>query len=316
MDKVVFFHMNQLGDLLFSLPVLKAARKEFEVKIYSIVRSDLSPLLTSTGLVDVVLPKEKKFMKNIKKEKFNKAVLFSESPVSLLSAYFAGIKDRIGFDTSSLSFLLTKKVQKIGVPSLLNNRKLGIAFGLKTIQSDYTNILQIPEANLNNVKRWSRENNFNLSNVIAVSIGASKNRKGKCLVGTKWMTVINILSDKGFNCVLLGIKSEKKFLSKIVQKCKIKSKLFIAENNNILDSAALLKISSLFVGIDSGAMHLAAAVGTKCVGVFGYTDPFQIGPMPFKKHIVVKRDSVSEITPEDIISKVLKNDYLTLKNNM
>ncbi|MDR3256551.1 MAG: glycosyltransferase family 9 protein [Endomicrobium sp.] len=304
MDKIIFFHMNQLGDLLFSLPVLKATKQELNAKIYSVVKSSLSPLLTSAGLVDAVLPKEKNIMRNIREKKFDKAVLFSESPSSLISAYFAGIKERIGFKTSFLSFLLTKKTQRIGVPSLFNNKELGFVAGLRTIQSDYTNILNVPETNLNNVKKWFEENNFVTVKTIAISIGASKKRKDKCLEESKWIEAIDILSDNGFNCVLSGAKWEKEYLSKISEKCVAKPKLFTA-GNSILDSAAFLKTVSLFIGIDSGAMHLAAAVGTKCIGVFGYTDPLQIGPMPLERHIIIKKNNISQVTSEDIVSKVL-----------
>jgi ADP-heptose:LPS heptosyltransferase len=36
---------------------------------------------------------------------------------------------------------------------------------------------------------------------------------------------------------------------------------------------ALLKVADLFVGIDSGMLHLAGAVHTSCVGIFGPTEP-------------------------------------------
>src|SRR5262249_27626403 len=36
---------------------------------------------------------------------------------------------------------------------------------------------------------------------------------------------------------------------------------------------ALLRVADLFVGIDSGMLHLAGAVRTSCVGIFGPTDP-------------------------------------------
>jgi ADP-heptose:LPS heptosyltransferase len=116
--------------------------------------------------------------------------------------------------------------------------------------------------------------------------------------------VINILSCKGFNCVLSGAKWEKEILNKIAGKCRIIPKLFIVENG-ILDIAAFLKKSSLFVGVDSGAMHLAAAVGTKCIGIFGYTDPMQVGPMPFEKHAIIKKDDISQVEPEDVVAKVI-----------
>ena len=85
--------MNQLGDTLFSLPVLKAAKEESGAKIYSLIKSGLAPLLISSGLIDGFIPKELPFfqlIKTLRKESFDKAVLFSESPFSSMSAFAAG----------------------------------------------------------------------------------------------------------------------------------------------------------------------------------------------------------------------------------
>jgi heptosyltransferase-2 len=255
-------------------------------------------------LVDGVISKDCKSIKFIIREKFDKAILFSESPSSLISAFISGIKERTGFNTASLSFLLTNKVQRIGPPSLFNNRKLGFAMGFCTIQDDYTNILNIPEENLNNVKDWFKYNNFAASKTIAISVGASKRRQNKCLEESKWVAIIDILHDKGFNCVLLGVELEKEMLNAIAQKCRILPKLFVTDNR-ILDNAAFLKNCNLFIGIDSGAMHLAAAVGTRCIGVFGHTDPIQIGPMPLEKHVIIKKDDISQITPEEVVKRII-----------
>ena len=306
MDNIVFLHMNQLGDLLFSLPVLKAAGDELNAKIYSVVKPGLAPLLQTSNLVDGVIPKERsvlKLIKNLKAGNFNKAVLFSESPSTVLSAYFSGIKDIAGFKTSSLKFLLTQKAQRKGVPSLYNNRNLGKLMGLKNIKSDYTDILRIPEDELNRADKWFSVNNIDKNKAVAVSVGASKKRKDKCLKTDVWVEVIDKLSERGFNCVLSGASWEKQSMAELADRCKSKPEIFSADNG-ILESAAFLKKCALFVGIDSGAMHLAAALGTKCVAVFGHTDPAQIGPMPLNRHIIIKKGSVSEITAADIISKI------------
>ena len=75
MDKIIFFHMNQLGDLLFSLPVLKAVKQKFpKIKTYSVVRKNLAQLLNSTGLVDKIFVKgttlstQLELIHNIRKE--------------------------------------------------------------------------------------------------------------------------------------------------------------------------------------------------------------------------------------------------------
>jgi len=52
----------------------------------------------------------------------------------------------------------------------------------------------------------------------------------------------------------------------------------LAPNTSLPDLAALARCASLFVGSDTGPLHLAAAVGTPCVGVYGPTDPADCGP--------------------------------------
>ena len=53
----------------------------------------------------------------------------------------------------------------------------------------------------------------------------------------------------------------------------IEGALRAARALSIAESARLLKRCALFVGIDSGPLHLAAAVGTRAVGLFGPVDP-------------------------------------------
>lgn len=51
------------------------------------------------------------------------------------------IKEKTSFETAFLSFLLTKKIWRLGVLSLFNNAALGLAIDLKAVQSDCTDIL-------------------------------------------------------------------------------------------------------------------------------------------------------------------------------
>jgi ADP-heptose:LPS heptosyltransferase len=50
------------------------------------------------------------------------------------------------------------------------------------------------------------------------------------------------------------------------------------KTGSVLDLAALLKRSALFVGADSGPLHLAAALGTPVVGLYGPKHPLTYGP--------------------------------------
>ncbi|MDR0486376.1 MAG: glycosyltransferase family 9 protein [Elusimicrobiota bacterium] len=300
--KTVFFHMNQLGDLLFSLPVIKAAA-DSGVGISCIVRTQLAPILEIAGIEAEIIPKEESFSSILAKLRGNsvdRAILFSESPKSLCAAFLSGIKERIGFQSASLSFLLTKKAQRRGVPSLFNNRNLGISAGLKNIKADYTDIIKIPQAYFDNVNLWLKERGIDSARIIAISCGASAKREQKTLSKTLWAEIIDALFERGFIPVLSGASFEREMMSGISHLCRRRPEIFSAEKG-ILDSAAFLKTAPLFLGIDSGAMHLAAAVGTKCIGIFTSTDPLQIGPMPLEKHIIVEKEKNS-ISAADILN--------------
>ncbi|MGH9792807.1 MAG: glycosyltransferase family 9 protein, partial [Candidatus Acidiferrales bacterium] len=52
----------------------------------------------------------------------------------------------------------------------------------------------------------------------------------------------------------------------------------LAGASSLLELAALMKKASLVISNDSGPMHLAAAVGTPVIGLFGRTDPRRVGP--------------------------------------
>ena len=310
MDKIIFFHMNQLGDLLFSLPVLKATRQKYpNVKIYCVARKNLANLLESTKLVDKIffkvgtLGSEIDLNSDIIIEKIDTAVLFSESPETLLLAYFSKIKNRIGFKTASLKFLLTEKVEKIGVPSLNNNIVLAKAAGIDNVQKDYLNILNTDRENEVKVSFWLEDNKMLNKDFFVVSFGASKRRQEKCLRKEVWIEVLNKLAEMKKNVVVVCAQWEMEPVMKIMKYVSKDIKLFCPENG-LVELAALISKAKMFIGIDSGTMHLAASLGIKCIALYGNTDPSQIGPRPLQNHIIIKKNSAQDIIATDILENI------------
>ena len=52
----------------------------------------------------------------------------------------------------------------------------------------------------------------------------------------------------------------------------------LAPSTSLLELAVVMRKARLFVGSDTGPLHLAAAVGTRCVGIYGPTRPEECGP--------------------------------------
>ena len=231
------------------------------------------------------------------------AVLFSESPETLLLAYFSKIKNRIGFKTASLKFLLTEKVEKIGVPSLNNNIVLAKAVGLDNVQKDYLNILNSDRENDVKVSFWLEDNGMLDKDFFVVSVGASRRRQEKCLRKEVWIETLNKLAEMKKNVVVVCARWEMESVMKIMKYVSKDIKLFCPENG-LVELAAIISKAKMFIGIDSGTMHLAASLGIKCIALYGNTDPSQIGPRPLQNHIIIKKNSAKDVIATDILENI------------
>ena len=56
----------------------------------------------------------------------------------------------------------------------------------------------------------------------------------------------------------------------------------------LAEAVALIEAADVYVGVDSGPMHIAAFAGTRVVALFGPTDPAKVGPYG-EGHIVIRR---------------------------
>ena len=63
----------------------------------------------------------------------------------------------------------------------------------------------------------------------------------------------------------------------------------VGSETDVAGLAGVLARLSVLVGNDSGPMHVAAAVGTPAVALFGPTDPDRTGPLG-DRHVVLRRD--------------------------
>lgn len=87
--------------------------------------------------------------------------------------------------------------------------------------------------------------------------------------------------------IITGAPEEAERVEAIVQTCKSKV-VSLAGKTAIGDLAALLKRCDLLIGVDTAALHIAAAVGIPTVGIFGPSDPMTWAPRG-TSHAVVTR---------------------------
>ena len=92
-----------------------------------------------------------------------------------------------------------------------------------------------------------------------------------------WATVADALADAGARIVLTGSKAEAHLTADVAARMQ-RPVLDAAGATDFGTLAALLARCALVVGADAGALHLATAVGTPTVRLYGPIDPRQFGP--------------------------------------
>lgn len=78
--------------------------------------------------------------------------------------------------------------------------------------------------------------------------------------------------------MIIGGKDESEIAKSIVSIFKDNRVIDLAGKLTIPQLVDVLKKSSLFIGNDSGPMHIASACETKVIGLFGPTDAERFGP--------------------------------------
>ena len=92
----------------------------------------------------------------------------------------------------------------------------------------------------------------------------------------KFAEVINSIAER-YTVFLVGGPNEGDIIQDILKKLK-KPPDIVSTDINLLEFAALCKLSDLFVGNDSAPIHIAAATGLLVIGIYGPTLSKYCGP--------------------------------------
>lgn len=142
--------------------------------------------------------------------------------------------------------------------------------------------------------------------IVAIHPGSGSARKN--WPAHNWATVARWLKEKWPETavLLVGGEADAEQIA-AVQAAVGKANVLLAQNLPLPVLAAVFERCRLFLGHDSGISHLAAAVGTGCVLLFGPTDPTIWAPVNEGVQVLAAASGdLSEIFPE-IVQQVVAN---------
>jgi len=290
-----------------ALPALRAVRGRFpEASIAIVARPYVADIYRDQGICDQLVPYDPKgvhagfsgrerLASELRRQTFDVALLMQNAFDAAWLAWRAKIPERIGYACDGRSFLLTKAIP---VPKRGENpahekfyylELLRRAGWLDSVQDESLIDLRVSEEKRRSANEFLRKFGVRPGTLrIAIGAGASYG-SAKCWPPSRFAEVANRLqSAADAQVILFGTATEASVSAAISAEMR-RPAVDLTGKTAIADLPALLSQCHLFIGNDSGAMHVAAAVGLPVVAVFGPTDPFGTAPVTPRSSIVQQK---------------------------
>lgn len=196
-----------------------------------------------------------------------------------LLAVAAGIPIRVGGETPETSALLshtyaTPADQPVAEQALAMTR-----LALKVLGVEPARIGDVPQFTLtDHACKAAKEIHAEVDHRTCVAIHPNAGAPLKSWPAANWARLADALIDDGHAVLLTGAPSDAALLAEIRQQMRHSAR--IATGQSLGVSAALFAGCALVITVDSGAGHLAAAVGAPTLRLYGPAPPAVFGPWP------------------------------------
>ena len=300
-ENILVIQTAFIGDAVLTLPLVQCTRKNYPASNVDIVVTPRSKdLFVNHPDIREAIPFDKRgrdkgirgllrLSKHLQLRSYDLALIPHRSLRSAVLALLAGIPRRIGFDTSAGRLLMTgtaayrKELHEID-RNLSLLEALGFALGPRELPRLYP-----AEADQRKVDRLLIELEVgNPEKLVAIAPGTIWNTKR--WPKERFASLAVSLDNAGFEVVLVGGVEDEGICNEIRTLSKSSSVHDASGALTLLQSAELINRCRLLVSNDSAPLHLATAVGTPVIAVFGSTVPeFGFGPTgPFDAVIETK----------------------------
>lgn len=309
--KILVRGTNWIGDAVMSIPALRELRRIFpDASISLHTRTWADGLFRDASFIDelVTFDKNKWKIKDVydnsqflRDDNFDLAVILPNSFESALTSYLTRIPRRIGYNKDLRGLLLT---DPIAVPEWKNRRHEvfyylhlvakaeRLLLGRETVGQATPDInLEVSEDRKKDAKEKLLAFGVDTSRpIIALGIG-SKNSDAKRWPADRYARLADKLqAELGTNVILIGSKEETEVAAE-VEDAAARRLHNIAGKTDLDEVVGILASVDLLISNDMGLAHVAPAVGTKTIVIFGPTNP--VTTRPFSDNAIVLTKEVN-----------------------
>jgi lipopolysaccharide heptosyltransferase I len=348
-DKILIIRLSAIGDVLRTLPAFHIIRKNFpEAYIAWVVEEASRDILEAHPGIDEVIIFPKKdlaakikspktfpqgikqflmFTQEIKKKKFEVAIDFHGLFKSGIISFLSGAKDRVGFTkpfTKEMNFLFNNRrfsLDSDKMNRIDRNITLTEKLGLNIKQGPPD--IYIPDKDSEFIQKFLKQNRIEPERpLIAIHPGTSPSTPYKRWDAYRYAVVADkVIESSAAQIIFTWANEEIEMVKEIIGLMKYNA-IVAPETENLCQLAEIFRCSDLYVGSDTGPMHLAAFVNTPVVAIFGPTDHVVNEPYRYTPHIVIRKEikcapcRKKNCTDRDCMNGIKESDAIRAINIM
>jgi len=292
--------LGSLGDIVHTFPAVSGLRNSFpSAEIIWLTHPRWVNLVASSGLATQIWPVDSRNLASVRQTvakirglRWNAAIDYQGLWKSALLPFLAGVPKRIGFSSET--------IREFGVPILYTDRVPARAAHIAD-QNGELSLRAGAQSAVGQVKlRLSETDHQRVCADLAaagidryVVLSPGGGWRSKCWPAKRFGELCHkIREDLNVRCVINYGPGEEN-LAAAVKSASGNADPFL-HNGELAQLMALLQGAQCIVGGDTGPLHLAIALGTKAVAIFGPTNPTRNGPYPPQPFVL--RDPEADTT--------------------
>jgi heptosyltransferase-2 len=298
--KILVRATNWIGDAVMSLPVVRALRERYpEAQITVLAKPWVADLYLGEPSIDALislagapgmrdLGAKWRQAGELRRAGFDLAVLLPNSFESAALVFAAGVKRRVGYARDARAWMLTDAIarpkpselpkhERYYYPELL--RRTGILERLPEISE--IRFAGIQEARQRGQKLLAGKGLG--ATVVGVSPGAAFGGAKRWIPERFAAAAREIAGRTGGQVAVFGSAAERLLCEEVASAAR---GINFAGETSLREFIDMTAACQFFLANDSGAMHIAAALGIPSITVFGPTDETATGPCSFTADLV------------------------------
>lgn len=301
--RILIKEVNWLGDLVMTVPALRALRRAFpHAALAVLVKQELAGFFDGARWIDEVIgyrvrralagvADRGRVVRTIRRNRFDLAVLFPRSFEAALWARLGGVPHRVGYVDDNRGPLLTHTAVRDA--ALLQQHQvqdyLHLLRATLGIVGDPAECgLDVDPRHRASMDAWLAAHRLRRGPLVALAPAAAYG-PAKEWPAERWTALADRLAERHrAECVLVGAPGERERCARIAAATR-QGALVAAGETNVGEMIALLARCAGFAGNDSGAAHVAGALGIPTVALFGSTNPQRTAPLGARTRVLYHR---------------------------